>query len=229
MTRQEVRGWIEETGVIAAVRERSREDALYAAETVAQSGIPVVEIALTTPQATAVISYLTKNVPGIVVGAGSVTNPEAARQSLDAGAQFLTSDGFHPAVIEFASKQGVVVIPGTLTPTEVISAWETNSDFVKVVPCAQLGGPAYIASLHVMFPHIPLIASGGVDQQSASKLILGGAIGLGIGRELIPREAIRLRQSARIAELARRFLDFVKSGKAHVAAYTRRPTHVAGS
>jgi 2-dehydro-3-deoxyphosphogluconate aldolase/(4S)-4-hydroxy-2-oxoglutarate aldolase len=222
VTKQEVRAWIEETGVIAAVRERSKEDALFAAQTVAQGGIPVVEIALTVPQATMVISHLSKGVPGIVVGAGSVTNPEAARQCVDAGAQFLTSDGFHPAVVEFAAKLGVVVVPGALTPTEVISAWETNSDFVKVVPCAQLGGPTYIASLHVMFPHIPLIASGGVDQQSASKLILAGAVGLGIGRELIPREAVRLRQAARIGELARRFLDFAKSGKAHLAAHTRR-------
>jgi 2-dehydro-3-deoxyphosphogluconate aldolase/(4S)-4-hydroxy-2-oxoglutarate aldolase len=222
MTKQEVRAWIEETGVIAAVRERLKEDALFAAETVAQSGIPVVEIALTVPQATLVISHLAKTVPGIVVGAGSVTNPEAARQSLDAGAQFITSDGFHPAVIEFGAKHSVVVIPGALTPTEVISAWETSSDFVKVVPCAQLGGPAYIGSLHVMFPNIPLVASGGVDQQTASKLILAGAIAIGVGRELIPRDAIRNRQSARIGELARRFLDFVKSGKAHLAAYTRR-------
>jgi 2-dehydro-3-deoxyphosphogluconate aldolase/(4S)-4-hydroxy-2-oxoglutarate aldolase len=125
-------------------------------------------------------------------------------------------------VVEFAAKLGVVVIPGALTPTEVISAWETNADFVKVVPCAQLGGPAYIGSLHAMFPHIPLIASGGVDQQTASKLVIAGAIALGVGRELIPREAIQMRQSARIGELARRFLDFVKSGKAHLAAYTRR-------
>jgi 2-dehydro-3-deoxyphosphogluconate aldolase/(4S)-4-hydroxy-2-oxoglutarate aldolase len=166
-----------------------------------------------------------KSVPNVVDVSdfgGNVTKPEAASQCLDAGAQFLTSDGFHPAVIEFGAKQNVVVIPGALTPTEVISAWETSSDFVKVVPCAQIGGPAYIGSLHVMFPHIPLIASGGVDQQSASKLILAGAIGIGVGRELIPKEAIRLRQSARIGELARRFLDFVKSGRAHLAAYTRR-------
>jgi 2-dehydro-3-deoxyphosphogluconate aldolase/(4S)-4-hydroxy-2-oxoglutarate aldolase len=224
MTKQEVRAWIEETGIIAAVRERSKENALFAAEAVAQAGIPVVEIALTVPQATTVISQLAKSLPGIVVGAGSVTKPEAARQCLDAGAQFLTSDGFHSAVVEFGSKQGVVVIPGTLTPTEVISAWETNADFVKVVPCTQLGGPTYIASLHAMFPDIPLIASGGVDQLTASKLILAGAIGLGVGRELIPKEAIQHRQSARIGELARRFLDFVKSGKAHLAAYTRRPS-----
>jgi 2-dehydro-3-deoxyphosphogluconate aldolase/(4S)-4-hydroxy-2-oxoglutarate aldolase len=222
MTKQEVRAWIEETGIIAAVRVRSKEDALFAGEVVAQSGIVVVEIALTVPQATSVISQLAKTVPGIVVGAGSVTLPEAARQCLDAGAQFLTSDGFHPAVVEYGEKQNVVVIPGALTPTEIITAWNTNSDFVKVVPCTQLGGPSYIESLHVMFPQIPLVASGGVDQQSASKLILAGAIALGVGHELIPREALRLRQSARIGELARRFLDFVKSGRAHLAAYTRR-------
>jgi 2-dehydro-3-deoxyphosphogluconate aldolase/(4S)-4-hydroxy-2-oxoglutarate aldolase len=222
MTKQDVRAWIEDTGVIAAVRERSKENALFAAEAVFQGGIPVVEIALTVPQATTVISQLVKDIPGIVVGAGSVTRPDAALQSLDAGAQFLTSDGFHPTVIEFGAKRNVVVIPGTLTPTEVISAWETNADFVKVVPCAQLGGPTYIASLHAMFPDIPLIASGGVDQLSASKLVLAGAIALGVGRELIPREAIQHRQAARIGELARRFLDFVKSGKAHLAAYTRR-------
>jgi 2-dehydro-3-deoxyphosphogluconate aldolase/(4S)-4-hydroxy-2-oxoglutarate aldolase len=222
MTKQEVRAWIEETGIIAALRERSKENALFAAEAVVQAGIPVVEIALTVPQATMIISQLAKSVPGIVVGAGSVTKPEAARQCLDAGAQFITSDGFHSAVVEFAAKHNVVVIPGTLTPTEVISAWETNADFVKVVPCSQLGGPTYIGSLHAMFPEIPLIASGGVDQLTASKLIIAGAIALGIGRELIPREAVQLRQSARIGELARRFLDFVKSGKAHLAAYTRR-------
>jgi len=222
MTKQEVRAWIEYTGVIAAVRERSKEDAFYAAEVVAQSGIPVVEVAITMPQSASVITHLAKTIPGIIVGAGSVSKPEAASICLDAGAQFLTSDGFHPAVNQFALKRNVVMIPGTLTPTEVISAWETNADFVKVVPCAQLGGPAYIASLHVMFPDIPLIASGGVDQQSASKLILAGAIAIGVGRELIPQDAIHLRQTARIGELCRRFLDFVKSGKAHLAAHVRR-------
>jgi 2-dehydro-3-deoxyphosphogluconate aldolase / (4S)-4-hydroxy-2-oxoglutarate aldolase len=218
----EVRGWIEETGVIAAVRVYSAEDALFAAETVAGSGIPVVEIALTVPQATTVISHLIKSIPGIVVGAGGVTHAAAALQCLDAGAQFLTSDGLHPKVIELAANQGVVVIPGALTPTEVITAWGANSDFVKVVPCAQIGGETYIGSLSRMYPHIPLIASGGVNQQNASKFILAGALALGIGRELIPTEAIRLRQVDRIGELARRFLSFVKSGRDHLAARSAR-------
>lgn len=222
MKKYEVRGWIEETGVIAAVRVYSAEDALFAAETVAGHGIPVVEITLTVPQATQVISHLVKNTSHIVVGAGGVTNAAAARQCLDAGAQFFTSDGLHPKLIEFAVKEDVVVFPGALTPTEVITAWEEGVDFVKVVPCAQIGGETYIGSLHRMFPNIPLIASGGVNQQNASKFILAGALALGVGRELIPTEAIRLRQVDRIGELARRFLGFVKSGRDHLAARLAR-------
>ena len=222
MKKHEVRGWIEETGVIAAVRVYAEEDALFAAETVAGHGIPVVEITLTVPQATKLIAHLLKSIPGIVVGAGGVTHAAAALQCLDAGAQFLTSDGFHPAVIEFAAKQGVLVIPGALTPTEVITAWGASSDFIKVVPCAQIGGETSIESLHQMFPNIPLIASGGVTQQNASKFILAGALAVGVGRELIPKEAIRLRQVDRIGELARRFLSIVKSGREHLAARSAR-------
>jgi len=219
MQKHEVRGWIEETGVIAAVRVRTKEDALFAAETLVQGGIPVIEIGLTVPQATTVITLLAKRVPGIVLGAGDVNDADLARQCLDAGAQFLSSDGFDPAVSEVGAKQNVVVLPGALTPTEVLSAWETNSDFVKLFPCVQMGGSAYIKYLSSMFPHIPLIAAGGVNQQNASELILAGAIAVGVGSELIPKEAVRLRQAARIAELARRFLDFVKSGRAHLAAH----------
>jgi 2-dehydro-3-deoxyphosphogluconate aldolase/(4S)-4-hydroxy-2-oxoglutarate aldolase len=218
----EVRGWFEETGIIAAVRVNSQESALFAAEAVAAGGVVVIEIPLTVPQAVKVITQLVKTVPGIVVGAGGVTNPAIAQVCLDAGAQFLTSDGLHPAVIEFASKQDVVVIPGALTPTEVITAWEASSDFVKVVPCAQIGGETYIGSLHGMYPQIPLVASGGVNQQNASNFIVAGAIALGVGRELIPPEAISRRQQNRIGELARRFLGFVQAGRDHLAARARR-------
>ena len=222
MKKYEVRASIEEIGIIAAIRVYSAEDALFAAHAVAGSGIPVVEITLTVPQATKVISQLLKSMPNIVVGAGGVTNATVALQCLDAGARFLTSDGLHPEVIELAANKEVVVIPGALTPTEVIAAWEARSDFVKVVPCAQIGGETYIGSLSRMYPHIPLIASGGVTQQNASKFILAGAIALGVGRELIPPDAIRLRQPERIGELARRFVGFVKSGRDHLAARKAR-------
>ena len=222
MKKHEVRAWIEDTGIIAAVRVLSEEDALFAAQAVGEGGIPVIEITLTVPQATKVITQMVKTHPRLVVGAGGVTHPKAALDCLEAGAQFLTCDGFHPAVIEFAVKQSIVVIPGALTPTEVIAAWGAGADFVKVVPCVQIGGESYIASLHSMFPHIPLIASGGVNQQNASNFIVAGAIGLGVGRELIPPDAIHRRQQERIGELARRFLGFVKAGRDHLAARARR-------
>ncbi len=222
MKKHEVRGWIEETGIVAAVRVYSAEDALFAAEAVIGGGVSVLEITLTVPNATKVISQLATKFPHVVLGAGGVRKLSTARQCIDAGARFLTGDGLQPAIVEFAAQEEVVAIPGALTPTEVMDAWEARSDFVKVVPCAQIGGEGYILSLNRMFPHIPLIAAGGVNQQNASKYIIAGAIALGIGRELIPPEAIRLRQTERIGELARRFVGFVKVGRDHLAARKAR-------
>ena len=111
----------------------------------------------------------------MVVGAGTVLDTETAQQCLDAGAKFLTSPGLVMEVVEFAVKKDVVVFPGVLTPTDVITAWKAGADFVKVFPCAQVGGPAYIRALKVPLPKVPLIASGGVNQQSAANFIRAGA------------------------------------------------------
>ena len=213
MDKQEVRSRIEEVGIIPAVRVSSTEDALFAAEAVSRGGIPIVEVTLTVPDAHKVISHLVQNAPNVIVGAGGVSDVETARRCLDAGAKFLASDGFDPEVVTFAAKESVVVIPGTLSPSEVLRAWKLGPDFVKVVPCAQVGGGSYIRALKAMFPKVPLIAAGGVNQQTASGFILAGAVVLGIGAELIPREAIRMRQPDRIAELARRFSGFVSSAR----------------
>jgi len=213
VNKQEVRSRIEEVGIIPAVRAFSPEDALFAAEAVSRGGIPIVEVPLTVPEAYKVISHLVQNAPNVIVGAGSVLDVETARRCLDAGAQFLTSDGLDPETVKFAVKADAVVIPGTLTPTDVIAAWKLGSDLVKVVPCGQVGGDSYIRALKAMFPNVPLIAAGGVNQQTASNFILAGAVALGIGAELIPREAIQLRQSDRIAELARRFTGFVNNAR----------------
>jgi len=108
---------------------------------------------------------------------------------------------------------------GALTPTEVIAAWKAGSDLVKVFPCAQVGGDTYIKALKGPFPKVPLIASGGVNQQTASAFILAGAAALGIGGELIPRAAIELRQPERIRELARRFLNLVKMARLQMSVW----------
>jgi 2-dehydro-3-deoxyphosphogluconate aldolase/(4S)-4-hydroxy-2-oxoglutarate aldolase len=218
MKKAEVHARIEEIGIIPAVRVSSAEDARFAAESVTRGGIPIVEITMTVPGALEVISNLVKTNPEMTVGAGSILDIETARRCVDAGAQFLTTDGLVLNVVEFAVKEHIVVFPGVLTPSEVIAAWGAGSDFVKVVPCAAVGGDSYIRSIKTPLPHVPLIAAGGVNQLTALNFILSGATALGVGRELIPKEAIRLRQSDRIVELARRFLSFVNNGRVQAAA-----------
>jgi 2-dehydro-3-deoxyphosphogluconate aldolase/(4S)-4-hydroxy-2-oxoglutarate aldolase len=213
MKREEVRARIEEIGIIPAVRVSSEEDARFAAEAVARGGIPIVEITMTVPGAIDLISDLVRHAPEMIVGAGSVLDKKMAQLCLNAGAMFLTNEGLDLELVEFAVKEGVVVFPGALTPTEVITAWKAGSDFVKVVPCAQVGGDSYIRALKTALPQVPLIAAGGVNQQTAANFILAGAVALGVGGALIPRDSIRLRQAERIRELANRFVNFVKDAR----------------
>jgi 2-dehydro-3-deoxyphosphogluconate aldolase/(4S)-4-hydroxy-2-oxoglutarate aldolase len=210
MNRKDVCSRIQAVGIIPSVRVPSAEDAHFAADSLLQGGIPIVEIAMTVPGAIRVISHLVKNAPEIIVGAGSVMDAETARRCHDAGTKFLTTDGLISEIMEYATTEDVIVLPGALTPTEVIAAWRAGSDFVKVVPCAAMGGESYIRALKTPLAQVPLIAAGGVNQQTAAGYILAGAAALGIGEALIPWEAVALRQSNRIRELARRFLNFVE-------------------
>ena len=208
-----MRSRIEEIGILPGIRLNNEEDALYAAETVYHAGITVAEITMTVPGAINVIRRLTQKFPDMVVGAGTVLDKETAARCLDAGATFITSTGFVLEVVEFALSRDVVVFPGVLTPTEVIAAWKTGADFVKVFPAAPVGGDQYIRSLKIPLPQIPLIASGGVNQLTAASFIRAGASAVGVGVELMPKDAIRLRQDQRIHELARRFTGFVAEGR----------------
>lgn len=210
MTREDIRGQIEKIGIIPAIRVSSYEDALFAAEAVSSGGIPIVEITMTVPGALEVISSLARSRPELIVGAGTVLDIDTASRCLDAGAKFLTSTGLDLQTVEFAVKEKIVIIPGALTPTEVMAAWKAGVDFVKVFPCAQLGGPSYIKALKSPFPHIPLIASGGVNEQNLADFILSGATAVGMGAHLIPQKAIVLRQARRIHQLAVRCLHTVQ-------------------
>lgn len=205
-----------------AVRVSSEHVARFAAEAVAAGGIPIVEIEMTVPGALDVIHYLVEHIPDMSVGAGSVYDTETARRCIAAGASFLTTDGLDASIIEFANKEGITVWPGALTPTEVINAWKVGPDFVKVFPCASVGGDSYIRILKKAFSHIPLIAAGGVNQQTAQKFIVAGASALGVGGDLIPEDALRLKQADRISELAHRFVRFVNDGRDHLAALRKR-------
>ncbi len=217
MTKEHVRAQIEGVGLIPAARVSAAEEAQFAADAIAQSGIHIIEIPMTVPSAIEVISNVVWQWPEMIVGAGSLFDTKTARLCLDAGASFLTTDALDLNIVEFALKAGVVVLPGALTPTEVLTAWNAGSDFVKVFPCAPLGGESYIRALKAPFPQVPIIAAGGVNQKTAVGFILAGAVALGVGKELIPKEAVAMRKADQIRELARRFLSFVKDARAQIA------------
>ena len=216
MTKVEVLASIEGMGILPAVRVATADEAHFAVEAVASGGIPLVEITMTVPGAVELIAHLMKCLPKIIVGAGTVLDAETARKCVDAGASFLTMTGFYPAVVEVAAKHSLAVLPGALTPTEVVNAWHAGGDMVKVFPCAQVGGDVYIRTLKRCFPQIPLIAAGGVTQHTAEDMILAGAAAIGVGTALIPTEAIGGRQRTRIRELARRFIKAVKDARARL-------------
>jgi 2-dehydro-3-deoxyphosphogluconate aldolase/(4S)-4-hydroxy-2-oxoglutarate aldolase len=221
MTKDEVCSRIREIAIIPAIRVSSGDDAHFAAEAVTRGGIPIVEITMTVPGALELMAHLVRSDPKVIVGAGTVLDTNTARLCVDAGVGFVTAPSLNPAIMEFAAKQNVAVLPGALTPTEVVTAWGMGADFVKVFPCGPVGGDRYIKALHSSLPQVPLIAAGGVNQQTAASFILSGATAIGVGTELIPTEAIQRRQSQRIHELARRFAKLVKDAREQIEAWKR--------
>jgi 2-dehydro-3-deoxyphosphogluconate aldolase / (4S)-4-hydroxy-2-oxoglutarate aldolase len=221
VNRAAVRERVEEIGIVPAVRVSSEHVARFAAEAVASGGIPIVEIEMTVPGALDVIRYLVQHIPDMSVGAGSVYDVETARRCIAVGAQFLTTDGLDLGIIEFANKEDIAVWPAALTPTEIITAWKAEPDFVKVFPCAPVGGNSYIKLLKKALMHVPFIAAGGVSQQTAHGFITAGASAVGVGSDLIPEDALRLKQADRIRELAQRFRRFVRDARAQIAAQSK--------
>src|SRR5213082_3136640 len=217
MDKEKVRERILEIGVVPVVRASSAREARMAADAVCEGGIPIVEITMTVPGALDVIRELAKNdASDVLVGAGTVLNAEAARRCLDAGAQFLVSPGLNLEVVKLAGTEGKLMMAGALTPTEVITAWEAGSDFVKVFPCGQVGGAKYIKALQGPFPQIPLVPTGGVSLLTAAEFIEAGAVALGVGGELVQAEALKSGKSQIIVENARKFVEIVKQTRARM-------------
>jgi 2-dehydro-3-deoxyphosphogluconate aldolase / (4S)-4-hydroxy-2-oxoglutarate aldolase len=215
--KEEVCARIREIGILPAIRVPSAKDALYAAGEMLNCGISVVELTMTVPGAVEVISELARTSPELIVGAGTVLDIETARACVDAGVAFITSPGMDPKIVEFTARHNVAAIPGALTPTEVMIARDAGADLIKIFPCSQVGGPSYIKALRAPFPHLSFIASGGVDQVTASDFIRAGAVALGIRGKLIPPEAIQNRDQNWIRELAGRFLGIVRRARVEFA------------
>src|SRR2546425_7494729 len=214
MDKQKVRDRIIEIGIVPVVRASSPGEARLAADAVCQGGIPIVEITMTVPGAVDVIRELTKGgTSDVLVGAGTVLNVEAARRCLDAGAQFLVSPGLNLQVVELAVREGKLMMAGALTPTEIITAWEAGSDFVKVFPCGQVGGAKYIKALKGPLPQVPLVPTGGVNLDTAAEFIQAGAAALGVGGELVQEDALKSGQPEIIVEHERKVFAGVKEAR----------------
>jgi 2-dehydro-3-deoxyphosphogluconate aldolase/(4S)-4-hydroxy-2-oxoglutarate aldolase len=211
LTKEEVCRRILGIGIIPVVRAHSAEHALMASLAVAAGGISIVEVTLTVPGAVEVIAELTRTVGGdVLIGAGTVLDADDAQACLDAGAQFIVSPGFDRDTVNLAKEARVLTLAGALTPTEVITAWKAGSDFVKIFPCGNVGGPSYLKALKAALPHIPMIPTGGVNLITAAQFLAAGACALGIGGDLISASALERGAPEEITEAARQYVAVVR-------------------
>jgi len=201
---------LREVGIIPIIRASSADAAVAVVEALLQAGLPVAEITMTVPNAIDAIGAVAKRFPGkVLVGAGTVTDAETARRAVDAGAEFIVTPCLVPEVrevIEAAHRADVAVLPGALTPTEVFEAFRLGGDMVKVFPAQSVGGAAYLRALRGPFPDIPLVPTGGVTLENLAELFQAGAAAVGVGTELISKDALDRRDYAAIGALAKRFL-----------------------
>src|SRR6476660_8180224 len=219
MTSAQVRDRILDIGIIPVVRAASTREAILAVEAVTAGGIPIVELTMTVPGALSVISELVKTMgKDTMVGAGTVLDAETARRCMNAGAEFIVSPGFDPATVRLVKEQDKLMMAGALTPTEVITAWKAGSDFVKIFPCGNLGGPKYIKALKGPLPEVPMIPTGGVSLETAADFIRAGADALGIGGELVSPAALKSGNGLEITRIARLFLAAVAEARQPAAA-----------
>ena len=197
--------------LVPVVRTNNTEDARKAVEILASCGIKIFEITMTVPNAAELIRELNANDSSVLLGAGTVLNPEQAEKCVEAGAQFIVSPAFDAETVSFCRDNKIAVMPGCLTPTEVLSAWNAGADCVKVFPCDALGGAKYLKTLKTLFPHIGMMPTGGVSCATIADFFKAGAIAVGVGTDLVDVKAIQEGNSEQIAEKAREYLKIVSN------------------
>ena len=217
-TRSEVCRQVEEVGIVPVVRAPSAALAIRAVEAVLAGGISIFEITMTVPGAIELIRSLCDRFKDrAIVGAGTVLTAEQARECIDAGARFIVSPGTDIATIEAAHARDIAVMPGALTPTEVITAWKAGADLVKIFPCSALGGAKYLRALRGPLPQVKMLPTGGVSPSTASEYIAAGAAALGVGSELVDVAALEAGQDAVVTERARELRAAVAEARAKLA------------
>jgi 2-dehydro-3-deoxyphosphogluconate aldolase/(4S)-4-hydroxy-2-oxoglutarate aldolase len=211
MVKSEILKRIKATGIVPVVRAPSADEAIRLVEAIREGGIDIIELTMTVPGAPAVIEQLARRYDGqVVIGAGTVLDRDAAETCIGKGATFIVSPALDEGTIEFCKKQGVAVMPGALTPTEVVRAWRAGADVVKVFPCSAVGGASYIRALKAPLPQIDLMPTGGVSLKTIVEFIQAGACALGAGADLADLAAVREGRPEAVTEKARKYVEAIQ-------------------
>ena len=214
-SREKAVALIREIGLVPIIRAPSPEDGFQAAEAIVAGGIGIAEITMTVPNAIHVLERLADRYGDkLLLGAGTVLDTETCRAALLAGAQFIVTPALDTRVIEMARRYSKACIPGALTPTEVLTAWQAGADWVKIFPCGPVGGPSYIKALKGPFPQIEFVPTGGVNLETTPEFIKAGAAAVAVGGELVNLKALKEGKFEVITETARKFLEAVRAGRA---------------
>jgi 2-dehydro-3-deoxyphosphogluconate aldolase/(4S)-4-hydroxy-2-oxoglutarate aldolase len=214
MEKREVFNRMMAEGLVPVIRVESAQEAMDVADAIKAGGVTLIEITMSVRGAIDVIKELTQRYKDeIIMGAGTVLDPETGRAALLAGAQFIVTPTLNLELIELCHRYSAVIVPGAMTPTEILTAWNVGADMVKVFPAAQLGGPEYIKAIRGPLPQILLVPTGGVNLQNAGAFIKAGAAALGVGGELVDKKAVKEKRFEIITENTKAFLKAVRDAR----------------
>jgi 2-dehydro-3-deoxyphosphogluconate aldolase / (4S)-4-hydroxy-2-oxoglutarate aldolase len=213
MTRHENLQRVLDSGIVAIIRANSGEQLVQVARALYEGGVDVIEVTFTVPNAVEVLAAVKRDLgQQILLGAGTVLDPETARTAILAGAEFLVSPVVNLDVIRLGLRYDKLVMPGAYTPTEVLAAWEAGAEVVKLFP-ADIGGPAYLKALKGPLPQVRILPTGGVNLQTLPEFFKAGACAVGLGSSLVEKDAVDRGDFARIRDLARQYVELVAKTK----------------
>src|SRR6266478_2264050 len=217
MTKQQILSFIIDIGIVPVVRTSTAEGAIKAIDAIHRGGVRAAEITMTVPGAIHALEKLADRFGSqIVLGAGTVLDPETARACMLAGAQFFVTPSLKVSTIEMVKRYSKVICPGALTPTEVLTAWEAGADVVKIFPAGNVGGPKYIKALKGPFPQIEMIPTGGVNLETAGDFLKAGACAVAVGGELVDAKSIKEGKFEVIADRARQYLACIAKARSEM-------------
>ncbi len=210
MEKSQVLEIIKREKLVPVIRTNSTDDARKAIEVLSNCGIRVFEITMTVPNAVDLIGELNAEKKEVLIGAGTVLDKNQAEECIKAGAQFIVSPAFDLETVQFCREKNIAVMPGTITPTEVLTAWKSGADAVKVFPCDIMGGAKYLKTLKTLFPHIEMMPTGGVNLETIGDFFRAGAIAVGVGTDLVDTKAINQGNIESVADKAKKYLKLVE-------------------